>query len=292
MVSSYVKSICSPRVKNYSSCYSLDSLKKLVKIYNKNNRKKIKSNQTRKKLRNAIDNNLKKSYCKNENESCWLEKVPYFKNIDDDELKYFTFKPKMPYSWTKNINEWLSTTDIEKVMEQYEIKHPDFYFIGPVPIDFDKEYALGKCIDDELCKISLREMIKDKIKKLGIIFNLDPHDKPGSHWVALYFDLKKMEIYYFDSYGIYPPTEVENLMFRLKEQGKDIKKKINLYYNDIRHQYKNSECGVYSMNFIIEFLDGNSFKKIIENIKNDDLMTKKRSEYYRPRENLLIFKKK
>ena len=77
-------------------------------------------------------------------------------------------------------------------------------------------------------------------------------------------------------------------MFRLKEQGKDLKKKINLYYNDIRHQYKNSECGVYSMNFIIEFLDGNSFKKIIENIKNDDLMTKKRSEYYRPRDNLLI----
>ena len=60
-----------------------------------------------------------------------------------------------------------------------------------------------------------------------MVINLDPHDKPGSHWVALYFDLKKMEIYYFDSYGIYPPKEVENLMFRLKEQGKDLKKKIS-----------------------------------------------------------------
>ena len=70
MVSSYVKSICSPRVKNYSSCYSLDSLKKLLKIYNKNNNKKIKRNQTRKKLRNDIDKKLRKSYCKNENESC------------------------------------------------------------------------------------------------------------------------------------------------------------------------------------------------------------------------------
>ena len=191
----------------------------------------------------------------------------------------------MPYSWTKNINEWLSTVDIENVMEQYEQKYNDFYFIGPVPIDFDYEYKLGKCIDDELCKISLKELLKEKIKKLGIIFNLDPHDKPGSHWVALYCDLNKMELYYFDSYGVYPPKEVENLMFRLKEQGKLEKKEIKLYYNDIRHQYKNSECGMYSMNFIIEFLEGNSFKKIIETIKNDNLMTQKRFQLYRVRDN-------
>ena len=27
------------------------------------------------------------------------------------------------------------------------------------------------------------------------------------------------------------------------------------YYNDIRHQFRNSECGVYSMHFIISFLE-------------------------------------
>ena len=42
-----------------------------------------------------------------------------------------------------------------------------------------------------------------------------------------------MELYFFDSYGVYPPKEIENLMFRLKEQGKERKKTIKLYYQDL-----------------------------------------------------------
>ena len=35
------------------------------------------------------------------------------------------------------------------------------------------------------------------------VINLDKHDQPGSHWVAVYDDGEKVE--YFDSFGI-PPT--------------------------------------------------------------------------------------
>jgi hypothetical protein len=51
--------------------------------------------------------------------------------------------------------------------------------------------------------------------KVGIIFNLDEHWKPGSHWVAMYGDLKKGEAYYFDSYGISPEPRVRKLMRRV-----------------------------------------------------------------------------
>ena len=30
-----------------------------------------------------------------------------------------------------------------------------------------------------------------KHSKIGIIFNLDPHDKEGSHWVCSFIDIKK-----------------------------------------------------------------------------------------------------
>ena len=54
-----------------------------------------------------------------------------------------------------------------------------------------------------------------------MIFNLDPHDKPGSHWVALYSDVDKGGVYYFDSYGIDTPKEVKVLMDRLSNEGKN-----------------------------------------------------------------------
>ena len=43
---------------------------------------------------------------------------------------------------------------------------------------------------------------------MGIVFNLDPHDKPGSHWVSMYVDLNNGGIYYFDSYGYKPLKEI------------------------------------------------------------------------------------
>ena len=37
----------------------------------------------------------------------------------------------------------------------------------------------------EICNFNLNKMIKNK-KKIGFIFNLDPHTKGGSHWVSMF----------------------------------------------------------------------------------------------------------
>ena len=85
-----------------------------------------------------------------------------------------------------------------------------------------------------------------------------------------------------------PPDEVRVLMNRISSQGKNITTKYSkagepfkMYYNDIRHQFKNSECGVYSMHFISECLSGKHFKDVINNRVLDDDMNKNRNIFYR-----------
>ena len=191
------------------------------------------------------------------------------------------FKPKMPASWKRKPQEWLTTDDIRRVMKQYDIKYKDFVFIGPVPIDFDHKYdRIGNCIVNELCSLHVRDLLKKQIARIGIIFNTDPHTMSGEHWIALFADFHK-GIYFFDSYGVKPPKEVDRLMKKLQAQCHKLGNKIQLYYNDKRHQFKNSECGVYSMHFIIKLLEGEPFKKVITTVIKDDEMHKYRYIYYR-----------
>ena len=102
---------------------------------------------------------------------------------------------------------------------------------------------------------------------VGIVFNLDPHDRPGSHWVCAYIDLKKMKAYYYDSYGYEPCPQIKRFLKRCKEQGC-----INITWNDIRHQFKKSECGTYCMYIIISLLKGGSFADVCRNRVDDDTM--------------------
>ena len=39
----------------------------------------------------------------------------------------------------------------------------------------------------------------------GLIANTDPHDQPGTHWIAMYF-ISPWESEFFDSYGFPPDT--------------------------------------------------------------------------------------
>ena len=52
-------------------------------------------------------------------------------------------------------------------------------------------------------------------------------------------------------------------------------------YNDVLHQKMDSECGTFCVYFIIEMLEGKTFKEIIKNVIGDKAVNKKRKEYYR-----------
>lgn len=268
---------CSPRKDNETfTCFSRPSLKRIIKYWNQSNINDqiiFDENDSKSVLWKKINKRLSK-IC--DNEYCWLEQ-PFISNkreLTDD------YRPTMPNAWKKNKREWLTTSDIEKVMNQYMKKYDDFFFIGAVPIDFDKEISAGMCVVDELCRIKINNLLKRGINQIGIVFNLDPHDKPGSHWVSFYGNLKKGKLHYFDSYGFKPPKEVKKLVDRLIEQGERHNIKMEYSQNKVRHQFKESECGVYSMHFIENMLEGKSFESYCNSDINDDKMNKLRTKYY------------
>ena len=60
-----------------------------------------------------------------------------------------------------------------------------------------------------LSNIDFDDFVTEGKTKLGLVINLDTHDKSGSHWVALYIDLKQNQIYYFDSIGNKPGPRIK-----------------------------------------------------------------------------------
>lgn len=252
-------------------------------------------NISKKELWNLL-NNINKNYFNCSSEICWAS-LPYIRN---KTYLLKRFRPPKPKSWYKDKNTWLNTTDIENVMYQYEKRFPDFKFLGVSPVDYDYEYQ-NECVSEDICRLKIKDLHIGGKKKFGIVFNLDRHNESGSHWVSLFSDLDKGEIYYYDSYGLRPPYDIRKLMKEISNQGQTIPQKderqlsehgqcldncdlkqnfFTSYFNNIRHQYKNSECGIYSMHFIISFLEGFSFSKIITNIKQDDEINKYRDVYY------------
>ena len=263
---------------NNFTCFNKSALLKIINRWNEkfiNNKIVIKKSDSSNILWSKIDTKLKN---KCESEFCWSN-LDFVKEVNDSEIKQ-TFRPKMPKLWHNKPREWLSTTDINNVLRQYQDANDDFIFIGAVPIDLDFKDKFDRCIVNEICNMNIKSLLKKGIKRIGIVFNLDKHYEPGSHWVALFINLELNEIYYFDSFGFNPPKEVRVLMNRLKKLGLNFNKNITLKYNNIRHQFKNSECGVYSINFIVELLNGKKYEDLIKNTINDDDMNNRRLLYF------------
>jgi hypothetical protein len=92
---------------------------------------------------------------------------------------------------------------------------------------------------------------------IGIVFNTDPHDAPGEHWIAAFCDIRpeldEPYMTYFDSYAQHPEPQVIELMNAWKAQWDSTKvhaKPMKLYFNKVRHQYKTTECGMYCIYFL------------------------------------------
>ena len=252
---------CSPKPKGYMNNFTCYTNRGLIRLRDKWNSKhpndKITTNDP-KHIHSLLTEKLKHT-CKTE--SCWLKQKKAFGHVEGDLAE--SFAPESPPEWKSNPNEWLSSTDIIRVMKQYERAYKCFDFIGPTPINFDTKKMYGQCVWEELCNFSLEKMIKKGIFKIGIIFNTDPDTKPGQHWISMFINIKKKTIFFFDSVGDKPQKEIKNLIERIKTQGDNLKKPIHFKVDSnegIEHQYGNTECGMYSLYFIIRMLMGDSFR--------------------------------
>lgn len=253
-----------------------------------------KSKNHRSCLPNSVLEKVKKNpLCEETNERCLIEKS----NLGYREKKKLLntyFRPLMPKEWKKKPDMWLNSDDISNVMKQYEIAYKHFRFMGVVPIDFSAPSpyqtipSVGstatstttekKCMNQQFCTVNLKEERAAGHTLLGAIFNLDPHYLSGSHWVGLAIDLKQNYVYYFDSYGLPPPQQIAHYMRYLTIQ----EPKLELQSNGRRFQYSNTECGMYSMYFLIRMIQGESFKKFCKTSISDKWMLKFRKVLFDP----------
>jgi len=271
---------------DHYTCFSKKELISIINAYNETNEDskdftlcskkvcihkgfiKVNDTDTTKDLWYKIYDTLK-PICKDE--SCWID-LDFIKKISHkdlrDKLRYYTFKPKFYYRQ----DNWLTTTDINDIMKQivYKYKYKNFYYIGTEPCDF---YKITSKV------FSNKKMYTSKM--VGIIFNLDTHDKPGSHWTSMLIDNDTRTFYYFDSVGNEPNKHIKEfikkyiknyLQYNTKNQSND--DLFTVYINKKVHQKGNSECGIYSIYFIM-----NKLKDTTQPINNKRITDKNMKDF-------------
>ena len=278
----FKKMKCHPKTQknNVDSCFDEDTLLFLKNKWNgRHPDLKINSNNPKfiyKKLKQYYSNTCT-------NELCILNK-----NIENDNAKKMilkrSFAPFAPNSWNRNSREWLSSIDIMNVMKQYDETYDNFEFIGPSPINYDSKRSdfNNECVWPELCNFSIKEKIQKNIDNIGFIFNTDPHYKGGSHWIALYLDLKNKYIFYFDSNGNEPPFAINKLIKKILTQANEENIKLIEDSNyGVRHQTKDDQCGIYCLYFLIQLLKKNKSKNFFKKkMIGDNKISKFRNIYF------------
>ena len=286
----FAKVQCAPKTNDEMqkfSCYTKDALIKMKNLWNARHKDlPIESTDPREIWQNLKDK--MKDACKSE--ACWL-KQKFMENNLTDELTTYTFAPKSPSKWKENHNTWLNSTDIEKVMKQYEHTYKCFRFIGPTPIDFDKQLYDEKCVWDDLCHFDLEKLVNEGVNKIGIIFNTDPHNKGGAHWISLFIDIRKKFIFFFDSNGTKIPKEIKEFSNRVVSQALQLKTakypdgvKLTFDQNSpLAHQEGNTECGMYSLYLIVTLLKDKHPYEFFKTTKiTDEAMESMRDTYFNP----------
>lgn len=263
------------------TCYSSEELLKMRDEWNnmtKEEDRKIPSSASTSEIHRLLMEYMK-GECKDD-ERCWLDsKFKNVKNIDEDKI----FVPEAPESWKKNPTEWLSNFDIDEVMKQYEMKYKDFKYLGTTPIDFDEKDEMrgSSCVMESLCKFELKSWLDKGIRRFGVVFNTDKHTESGQHWISMFVDMDRKLVFFFDSTSDPAPPEVDRLIGRIVDQAKRQGITLTVEKNKVRHQYSNTECGMYSLMMIIVLLENGGDTSVFRTKKiTDDQMKELRGRLF------------
>jgi len=201
-----------------------------------------------------------------------------------------------------NPREWLTNVDIERVMRQYQRGLRDFQFLGAYPIDFEDVQPDGKCVVPEMCAFDVARALARGVTRAGVVLNTDKHYQEGSHWVSLYIGLDPSEknygFCYYDSVARPPPAEVRRFHARVRDEVERYSPKqrqnadansrgfqpatFELRVNEVRKQYKDTECGVYAMFALLCCVTGTmDFHDICRAMGDDDELHQMRDVFFR-----------
>ena len=176
-------------------------------------------------------------------------------------------------------------------MRQYQDhlgKSQGFRFVGVFPRDFAAIEGRS-CVSEAMCRLNVASLRADGIGQIGIVFNLDDHTGRGSHWTSMYACIDpdarphdRFGAFYYDSTGARPPPEMRAFMKRLGDEVGD--PRFAVTHNTVRKQFGNTECGIYSMLFVVACLQTDiPFRSLCRDVmKRDSQMHGLRSVLFRP----------
>ncbi len=269
---------CAPlRSDRVGSCFDAKELEVLAKAWNHTKAGQstpvvIPSPETQEEVRRlTLHANLQARFAKhcNKNEACWLDNTELNESLQQLAPEMYRaihqsiLRPKgMPGS-----HDWLSTTEIDNVMTQFEPLFPDFKYIGCFPSDF--------------FRLNPREFPGEVVlryPKSALVFNLDSSKQPGSHWVAVFFESHagNLTIEYFDPTGKPPNRNIKQFLDTPPLDAAEYKE------STYKHQKGDTECGVYSLYYIIERLMGRSFTDSSKHRITDEAVNRFRLFLFRP----------
>lgn len=240
--------------------------------------------------------------------------------LTKDFIKYS--KDKLSDLFMKNMKitsdsyekkKWLSNLDIDLVMNQFEYIFVNFLYTGTVLIDFDHEKMLQVyknffLIDDSNKKIKCFHYQKNfcsnkkySINSIATVYNTaSSKESQGKHWITTFcqkVDKKNIFVYFFDSLGYSIPLEIIQFFDTLKKLFEKYDLSLCIFDNyNIKHQYSNSECGVYAITFIKTLLENSSnlkkaYKLYFKNPEkkiSDSEIEKNRKKYFKPQNKRLF----
>lgn len=182
----------------------------------------------------------------------------------------------------------LSNSNIDNVMDQWEIKWRDFLHVPFQFINFasaDTYYMNKKYYINNLDDFKPVEAYAAGYRTLGCVLNTDT-GPPGKHWVCVFVDMRgaPWTIEYFNSSGNPPPIEVINWEFKIKTQMMMEKKLPGdveiVRVTSIQHQKSKTECGVYCLYYIFNRLKNRPYSLFSNNIVEDEDMIEFREHLF------------
>lgn len=155
---------------------------------------------------------------------------------------------------------WLSNFEIEDFMSQMEMIIPSFKFLGIGPRDWYNNFYF------EYNNIKNKNLLEEYPGKkyFAVVFNTDWNSGSGEHWIGVFIEPGKT-IEFVDSTGSTPYPEY---MKFINEVAKNNNAKIKI--NKKQYQYKGSECGVFSIHFIVSRLAKISYEDYLKKPPTDD----------------------
>ena len=160
-----------------------------------------------------------------------------------DQIVKYSLRPFLD----GNLNDWMSTTDIDNIMSQYIFalnkKGHNILYLGALPADILKAQQFDN--DPKLLKRFGFDK-SAKCDKIVAVLNTDIHLKPGHHWTCVCVDGNLKTVEFFDPLGNPPNNHVEKFLniFVVDQNFK-------LIVSTKKHQRGNIMCGAYCCYYVL-----------------------------------------